>query len=217
MLDTSRIRRDAPYRAAVEEVVGALRRLHTLPAWWRPVPLIPTKIRELGAYAFGRSSGSPFGIEFEERGTHHAATILHEVGHLIDHQYVGITGAWASYPAPHTSLIQWSDAVRRTMYWRQLDQFLRNPAAGGVFGELDELDLQRLSYLLDERELFARSYLQWAAMRGEVTSALAELHRARPVPTVLDDFPEQWAASDFIAVAEALDALFSTLNRTSTE
>lgn len=195
------------------EVVDLVRRLHRTPPDWPTVPLIPTRSIELGSYAFGRTSGAVFGIEFNDRGTRQADTILHEVGHLLDHQYIGMRGVWASDPVLHSSLIQWNQAIHASSYWWQLEDILRRPLESNQFGEIDELDLRRLSYLLHPKELFARSYLQWAALRGPSDRALIEVRRAADWQPPFGDFPEQWTDEDFETIGMALDELFARLNR----
>ena len=128
-----------------------------------------------------------------------SSTLNHEIGHFIDYEFVG-ANRFASETAA-VELEEWWAAVRASRAYRDLVSSLSHA------GSYDAA-----SYLFRGRELFARSFAQWVALRSgnpvlrsEMAQILAdERLAARPLA-------RQWADDDFDEIAAALDRLFERL------
>jgi hypothetical protein len=121
------------------------------------------------------------------------ATIVHEVGHLVD--YFGLPGeGFASESLEELS--DWRDTILATDSVRKL-----------LNGRREEQDRKMVEYLLGARELFARSYTQYIALRGQ-DSDMKHWLRVVIEATPGDDLPTQWTHEDFVPVTQALDILF---------
>lgn len=70
-----------------------------------------------------------------------------------------------------------------------------------------------LTELLSGKELFARSYAQWIAVRSQHPVGLEELQRllARPTTDPTQPYLRQWSEADFAPIARAFDRLFALL------
>ena len=140
-------------------------------------------------------------------------TLLHEVGHLLDHAGIASDGGFQSN-SENPRLTQWWDAVTRSAV------YLRAVAMKGKKSMLVELrtgrkeririDQRIVSDRLDARELFARSYAQYIVVRGSNEALREELRRARSGQNALK-YPEHWDEEDFVPIAVAFDELLRRL------
>lgn len=73
-------------------------------------------------------------------------------------------------------------------------------------------DLNFLNYLIEERELFARSYCQYIAVKTDAPDLVEALedHRIYASNAQLS-VSEQWSVNEFVAIEEAFDTLFETI------
>src|SRR5204862_8008989 len=134
-------------------------------------------------------------------GDHPVITSAHEAGHFLDHHGIGGAGEFATEAAvrgrpPVAELADWLDAVNASDAIRTLRGMGANP------------NERYRRYLLDVREIWARSYSQYVAVRSNNQRMLGELARLvqRPV-TGGTYYPAQWDADDFKPIADAFDRL----------
>lgn len=202
---------DAPAR--LTEVLWVLDRVHGD----GELPRIPVaaddRIDGLARYrvaAGGPDAGTPVDIRARMLGSHPELSLLHELGHFLDHQTLGQRGEFAS--VEHTNLAEWRDAVDATGSVNTLRAIV---ARGTVTVELDGLErvfpvsVRVLEHDLQWQELWARSYAQYMAQAAGQPRLLAQLAAAlgvgrRPrLPYTL-----QWEADDFRPVLAAIERLF---------
>lgn len=162
-----------------------------------------------GQYAF-RPNGEPVDIQLSRYGDHPELTAAHETGHFIDHQGIGKAGEFSSIA--DGLLDEWRQAVRGSQAIQRLGELtgkrlvsLTSPA-GATRDYL--VDSRYVRYLLDPREVWARSYAQYIAQRGG--SALLKRQLADELQST-GVYPTQWSADDFKPIAEAIDRLFRKL------
>lgn len=157
------------------------------------------------AYQDGRTESIRFRGRSNPTPTY---TIVHEVGHFIDHQGIGKPGEFVdlSYMKDWYIAVQQTDAVGR----------LRDMQPGDVIGTSEfrgtvqeiKVNPDYKNYLLSSEELWARSYAQYIGVKSGDEALLAELRElqdpARP-------YPSQWQDDDFAPVVQAIDAMFKEL------
>jgi hypothetical protein len=137
-------------------------------------------------------------------------TLLHELGHLIDHRLLGGGLQWGSdsqHLAAWKAATDQSDAVASLVeqYWAPR----RVAINGGIVVEADDDDLD---YYLRPDELFARSYAQWVVTRAgdaDLSRQLEASPRLSTRPEVL--YAEQWDSGDFAPIAREFDRLMEEL------
>lgn len=164
-----------------------------------------------GHYRYYRT-GKPLEIAINGKGDHHQLTLVHEVGHWLDHQAIGPKGTMASERDP--TLDAWRQAVDNSAAVERLRDKRRNPSNHRTEIEVSGRkftvapDPQFTGYLLDRRELWARSYSQYIAQRSGNAAMLAQVIRETDDPMYGD---RQWSDEDFAPIAAAIDALFRGL------
>lgn len=204
-------RSTVPAMVAARDTVGALGRLHDIPA---DAPAVRVRVgRDLpdevaGEYTRVRGGG-PL-IKMNPAADAPGFTFLHEYGHYLDDAVTGDSVEFASQAS--AELEEWRDALGRSDAVQTLLQM--------AYGYVDTLtvtvngadwlvpvDVDYVwNYLLHPSELFARSYSQWAATRLGHADLRAELARQQRRP-----YPEQWSDDDFAPIAEAFDRLIERL------
>lgn len=164
------------------------------------LPTIPVRMIRLADLTGGYNytvAGVPVAIEISRRGNHPELTLLHEIGHFLDHQALDRRGAFASVSSPW--LQEWRSMIDASQAVQALQQLRGQPS----------VRLRYIDYLLDRRELLARSYAQWMViasanrtLAGQLEQELAHI-RAAPVP-----YTRWWESSDFPGTSQAFDRLF---------
>ena len=190
---------NAELRALVDEQIGAIQAVHDFPA---SLPRIPLKISAMTKqYGLFRSWISAVNrqVTKSEIAVSRAAlerdpaitSVVHEIGHMLDAYGLGVDvpgGVDAgNYLSGTDVLAGWRQAVTSSNAYKQL-------ALGGGS-----------AYVTSVKELWARSYEQWIALRSDNDVLWAKI-RARQ--------QEQspflyWDDTDFRAIAEAFDEAFS--------
>jgi hypothetical protein len=180
------------------------------------LPKIPIHTRKLQSgtwgtyYTMGSKGGPRIDITSDIRviGRDLDLTVVHEIGHFLDHKGVpsvtmmasrdtGATGAWQRAAGR-------SDAVRKLM-----DQWDRPHDYGvEINGSVSYPHRGMLDYLLRPEEVWARSYAQYIAVRSGDSRLLTSIASERADPHY---GARQWSATDFEPIARAFDELFESL------
>jgi SPP1 gp7 family putative phage head morphogenesis protein len=135
--------------------------------------------------------GEPLRIGIRANSPHPELTFAHEVGHFIDHQVLGIRGAFAS--DQHPTLQAWFDAVSKSDAYKNLGE--------------SGLKKQHREYYLSRRELWARSYAQYIAEKSGNAAMLDGLKKI----TGGNSLPyRQWTTEDFAPIKKAMDELLQS-------
>lgn len=145
----------------------------------------------------------PYAIVVSEGAPDPTLTVLHESAHVLDHHGLGAADDFASATDP--SLDGWRTVVRASQAVAELERAARTaPTADEV---------AYLLYLLDDGELWARSYLQYVVRRSGDAVLGDRLDKLRQRPSGLRALytPEQWDDDDFAPVAREIDRLFRRL------
>jgi hypothetical protein len=165
---------------------------HEYPEWQAP-----------GTYLH-RRDGTPEAILVRAYAQHPALTLVHEVGHLLDHQWIGNRGIFASEqdegpPGWLEAVAQTATIQRLTLEYARLQQSFPPPLA-----EEAAPAVAHVRKLLREKELWARTYAQFVTVRSRNRWLRTELESVRS-QTMLH-FPQQWPENEFNVVAQVLDA-----------
>ncbi|MBU4460304.1 MAG: hypothetical protein KJ579_07035, partial [Verrucomicrobia bacterium] len=120
-------------------------------------------------------------------GSHVLMTTAHEVGHFLDQQAFGLSGGkFASEKSP--AFAAWRSAVDKS---------------AAVATMLQAAPPAQVAYYKSYREMWARSYAQFIAMKSQDQRMLVELSKT------LNEYGSwrQWAAGDFAAVAAEIEKI----------
>jgi hypothetical protein len=122
-------------------------------------------------------------------------TLLHEIGHVIDNQATGVRGINET-GSPENIFSDILKAIEQT----DLTKSLRVMQKSGRFEYKNKLrkigtkDYDRLNYLLQPKELWARAYSQYIAMKSGNKELLKQLNWEENRQTI---FKTQWMENDF--------------------
>jgi hypothetical protein len=157
--------------------------------------------------------GAPHGdfdtrrIAINRKGPHPRLALVHEFGHALDYFAIGETGVYAT-ASGSPELEPWRTAVEASAAVVELRARLSMVFTSAV--AVPSPIGTYLRYLLQPRELFARSYAQWIALRSGSTDLREELDLSRSGEGPFGDVV-QWSIADFNDIATALDKLFGSL------
>lgn len=189
----------ATHGRPVRDGLDAIRSVHRAPDGMERIPVQSTSSTRYNGqfsaqFPAPRGNGKPIKIELSRvQNPSPSTTFIHEFGHYLDHNGLGslrdrfatLDPAEASLLSGWKTALEQSDAVRR-LRGLPSDRYTR--------------------YLLDERELWARSYAQWIATRSGNQSMIAEI-ASRNTGSIAT----QWEPADFEPIADAFDRLFANL------
>jgi len=144
-------------------------------------------------------------------------TLLHELGHYVDHQAIGRRGTFYTAPRVHAdnpellelqTALYSSRAVAAIRAVKDRGTMPRRLGDGSIAERpLSTSDHELLDYLLNDQELFARAYAQWIVLRG-ATGDRAQLLNLALRTESLAGHATQWEDDDFRPIAEAFDRVF---------
>lgn len=180
------------------------------------LPRIPVKLvggrRQQGGYT--RDGIQAVRITINSRGKSPGLSMIHEVGHFIDHQSLGHGMFATEHDLPVVRGVM--KAIERSGLHEQLSDALARAKSGktlkiSVCGRPQKLkpDEPTVSYLLQPWELFARAYSQYIIVRSHERALLEELEAFRTNTPAW--YPEQWEERDFMPIVEAMDRFLQDL------
>jgi hypothetical protein len=140
-------------------------------------------------------------IRIRAAAPHRSFVLLHEVGHVLDvHGLPGPT--FASADERVTMLTEWRRAIGRSRAVQVLREF--------AFSNQAQIQ-NRANRLLEAEELWARSYVQFVAIRCRHEQVLSSLNAQRYREQDALYFPRQWDDDDFAEIDVAIEELFRRL------
>jgi len=144
--------------------------------------------------------------------SHLETTMVHEIGHFLDHQAIGEVGKFGS--AESELMSGWRDAVNNSAQVKLLKDIINNThkyavEVIGPQGEIERLaiNVRYVKYLTEYEELWARSYVQYIATKSGNPLLLEQLKQIRENEYI----DEQWSDDDFAPIMEEIDKLFKLL------
>lgn len=174
--------------ATLKRAIGMIEQVHDvrLP---KPVKVEWFSSEDLGGQ-LSRVRFSP--VQINPKSDHLHMTLFHEMGHVLDRDVFGTDRAMATemLSGPLDSVL---NAIHETQaYTRWWQDFLRS---GSIEGSNED-------YLIEARELFARAYAQYIALKTKQPPVLTELNNLNKV---LDT--KQWTHEDFMSVLKSFEQL----------
>jgi hypothetical protein len=198
---------------AVRSAVSAINRVHFVPGLSCPVPLVSdARMVESAKYRWDKSTGLPMDIRLNPRGDHAELSTVLEIGHLLDHQAIGIRGEFAS--VAHWRLAEWRRAIESTRAVQKLED-LR--AAGTIpfrfsDGQIRQARVEDVANdMLHPWELFSRSYAQFISDASGSARLAAQIQGFRNPENPSSVVPQYWDEGDFGDVSRAFKSLIIEL------
>lgn len=165
-----------------------------------PIRNAPSSAGYFGAYQYTHDDEA-VNILVRAGGDHKELTLVHEIGHFLDHQ--GAPGK--GFSSVHSELFaEWRQAVDETSTIQTLRRLRSDPLQVAHRGYLD--------YLLGYEEIWARSYAQWIARRSRDQTLIRQVADmlARDRQSQVGGF-RQWTDDDFPSAARAIENLMRKL------
>ncbi|MGH2558469.1 MAG: hypothetical protein ACRDJH_05340 [Thermomicrobiales bacterium] len=152
--------------------------------------------------------GRALGIGIDPFEPRPELSIVHEIGHFLDHQAIGNRGGFAS--SRHRSLDAWRQVVGSTSQIRTLRILAR--ASGEVFAGLlgrapGPEDRERIESLLRYTEVWARSYAQYVVSQSASLLLIGQLAEERAEANPIQSLGF-WDDHEFQPIRSAIDDLF---------
>ncbi|MEO6610736.1 MAG: hypothetical protein ABIT05_01345 [Chitinophagaceae bacterium] len=154
---------------------------------------------------------TPFRIGIKTNGAHQELSLAHEMGHFLDLQAIGEKGVFNSLQkgSPVSKVINAAEGTDKIKGLRRIleDGMFEQD---GVSTPLSFRLLRHLEYLLDPKEIWARSYAQFIAKRSgskamkEGLESMLEMQKTLP-------HKYQWVGSDFDAIEKAIEEMMVDL------
>jgi hypothetical protein len=168
----------APF-APVRRALAAIDAVHgdgNLPL----LPVVQTRaVTEAGAYEWNSRTGEALRLRFSGIGDHQELTVVHEIGHFLDHQALGRPGIFASESGGCTEVmaaISQSEAsdTLRALRRRRRDLVWERGRRIAV-----PINQSFVEYYMSPREQFARAYAQFIVVSPQAPELLAQLESVR--------------------------------------
>lgn len=126
------------------------------------IPLFENRATvNVGGYSWHGNTGAPIHIEVSRAGPHPELTLVHEIGHNLDHQTLDVRGAFASEMSP--LMETWRRIVMATVTAKKLKAAAAGRKIDGRWAPGPVSDYQEA---LRFRELWARAYAQFVAKQS---------------------------------------------------
>jgi hypothetical protein len=151
---------DSPLARQLHHVVAVVDRLHRFPNLPH-IPLVLTKSRrESGAYDYRMRPSRPISIAVSVYGNSPSVTLLHEIGHLLDH--LALNPIKCGFGSEHDPLFE---PLR--VYWSRSLLIRRMNALHARKSAVAPGTRATIRYQLGIPEIWARTYLQWVIAKSD--------------------------------------------------
>jgi SPP1 gp7 family putative phage head morphogenesis protein len=146
-------------------------------------------------------------ITLAKNPDHPLMTLAHEMGHHLDYEAFGQKGR-SGFSSEKGGADGFGDvlrAIEASDEFQQIRAMYDDPSGNMLTFEWGTVapDRSHLSYLSTPRELWARAYSQYIAVRSGDPDMLAELNRLQNNQA----YPQQWSDKSFEPVANAVDTM----------
>jgi hypothetical protein len=171
---------DDPLRPAVDEALQTIDGIHGITSRLPKIPLeIEYGMMDDGVYRRTRN-GAPVKIALADDASRPVQTLVHEVGHYLDHQAIDTPGQYASETSD--KLDAWRDALIDSAAIRGLLELSLVPPVPKDHPAADEaasVMKTEINRLLRAPEAFARSYTQYITLVSRNDRLTQELGEVR--------------------------------------
>ncbi len=158
-----------------------------------------------GAVFNAYTATGPYTIQLNPNGSHVELSLIHEVGHFLEWQAIPKSGFGQRSFKGDPLFAVWLQAVRESQNVNRLLD-LRDAEAE------ESLVQKTANYLLDEQELWARSYSEYIAVKMLSPALLQQIAAENKVIMGNIQLKPYWNTADFHSVQSAIDAIFRTLS-----
>ncbi len=188
---------ESPYARQFRHVVSVVDQLHRFPK----LPAIPVLItknrREGGGYMYRVRPPVPLSINISVHAEFPALTLLHELGHLLDH--LALNPIKQGFGSEHDPLFN-----RLRHFWTLNNRICRLTRIVSGNKRSDPRRRSFLRYQLATAEIWARTYLQWVVAKSDDLLLRAFFDK------LAADSPEfYWDVGEMNAIIALVDQLFS--------
>jgi hypothetical protein len=165
------------------------------------IPIIYTNAPSFGGYVPDQDR-VPRHILLSRRGPHPDLTFVHELGHFFDHAM----GEFAVY----STMVKGSelDAIVRCLEQTQCIKSLRERL---TLPNLPLMERWQIGYWLDPRELWARAYAQFVALRSDSELLRQQIALSMALTGLPSERYVQWQEDDFLSVVDPIEAALKGL------
>lgn len=217
----------SPYpdiKKLVDTVAAAIDKVHgdgVLPSL--PIRYAINWLDRLGEGVYGAYRRTAFDVPHDilmnKRYAGKRMTLAHELGHFIDHAGLGQVGV-QRFGSETEMMTAWRAAVFSTPTVQTLEQHRDNMLRQGYTTIQTPAGPRKvhiaprfLNYLISDKELFARSYAQYIAVRSGDKALLRELKNEQKRIDIDRGlyFSHQWSDDEFEVIAKAFDEAFKQL------
>ncbi|MEI8166822.1 MAG: hypothetical protein WCG26_10600 [Chloroflexales bacterium] len=145
-------------------------------------------------------------MKLSSKSSHPLNTLAHEMGHFLDNRGLpsnpsGVT--WSSEQSKR--LAGFRVAVAQSEAIQRISKFLTNPVDDAGFTHSQK----HVVYLMTRKEIFARDYAQYIAVKSGDPAMLAELKTMQEKAKKPGRLPNVWSDEDFAPIAVELDKVFA--------
>jgi hypothetical protein len=178
--------------------------------------LRPVRVRrgrsqgEAASYEWNLRTGEPRYLTLSVSAPRPELSIVHEIGHFLDHEGIGRGGLPGSESGEVSAVM---DAVYGSQAYQHLAQLatrkqvqLRLPNRSRP--QAVNVDPAIVQYLREPGELFARAYAQLIATTTQDVRLVAQLEHVQADLISDSVYHVQWGARDFVPIARAFEQEF---------
>jgi hypothetical protein len=190
--------------ASVSTIIDSIHGDGTLPS----IPVRSARMKD-AAGKYRTRGGAAVDIKIDPRRSRKALTLAHEVGHLLDHNSIGRPRTYESERA-NGVLAGVMEKIESTIEVSRLRQALQSEQAIGRSRRSFSRRHQWLEYAVSSKELWARAYAQYIAVKSsdaELLKGVSDISASKDVDYALS----QWSTESFAPIIEAIDEAFKRI------
>lgn len=175
------------------------------------IPFTETRTSKYKGAFYSNINGSPVRIDLARATRTYQSTLVHEMGHFLDLQGIGVPGKFASTQiesplAPVIAVAKKSKAIRDLQ--KLADN--RTVVIDDKEYPLSPNAIKFVDYLLNPKEIWARAYTQYIANKTK-DKAMNEFVQEVVVNARSKGYQSQWEAEDFKKIEEQIEQMMLEL------
>jgi len=195
---------ESPLFNELTHTVDVLDRVHRWPRVSSCPVVIGGSRKEDGCYNALSHPPRPGKLEISRFSLYPSITLVHEVGHLLDHMVLNpIKRGFGSEHDPMFDQLHLAWEASRVVRKLTAHHTRKRPAVAPPVRRF-------LAYLLRPRELWARTYVQWVANRSKDILIISQFRSATVASSVSRKFgiEDYWDDDDFCRIIPIVDDIF---------